>query len=53
MKPKNPKLIEEVDIEVVNQQPNAEERRAISSYIRAYKVKTKRSSAGSVRPANV
>ena len=51
MKPKNPKQIEEVDVEVVNRQPNREERREISAFIRSYKAKTKRSSTISARPA--
>ena len=33
MKPKNPKLIEEMDVEVVNRQPTANERSEISEYI--------------------
>ena len=45
MKPKNPKLIEEIDVEVVNRQPTAEERQEISAFIRAYKAKSKRPSA--------
>lgn len=51
MKPKRPKLIEEVDVEVVNRQPNDEERRSISAFIRAYKAKTNRPSAASTSPA--
>lgn len=50
MKPKNPKLIEEVDVEVVNRQPDIEERREISAFIRSYKAKAKRSSIVSTRP---
>ncbi|QMW03734.1 hypothetical protein [Spirosoma foliorum] len=41
MKPKSPKLIEEIDVEVVNRQPNATERQEISAFIRSYKTKTK------------
>ncbi|MVM29101.1 hypothetical protein GO755_03585 [Spirosoma sp. HMF4905] len=41
MKPKNPKLIEEVDVEVVNRQPTLEERQEISAFIRSYKAKPK------------
>ncbi|GAB3701920.1 hypothetical protein GCM10027592_30720 [Spirosoma flavus] len=44
MKPKHPKLIEEIDVEVVNRQPNLEERREISAFIQAYKAKPKNSS---------
>lgn len=50
MKPKNPKLIEEIDVEVVNRQPNLEERREISAFIRSYKSKAKRSSTVSTHP---
>jgi hypothetical protein len=50
MKPKNPKQIEEMDVEVVNRQPNVEERQEISAFIRSYKAKTKGSSTGSTRP---
>lgn len=51
MKLKNPKLIEEVNVEVVNRQPNVEERREISAFIRSYKAKAKRSSTTSAQPA--
>lgn len=50
MKPKNPKLIEETDVEVVNRQPTLEERREISAFIRSYKAKTKGTSTISTRP---
>lgn len=50
MKPKHPKLIEEIDVEVVNRQPTAEEHREISTFIRAYKAKTKRSVSNAARP---
>lgn len=50
MKPKNPKLIEETDVEVVNRQPTVEERREISAFIRSYKAKTKGTSTISTRP---
>lgn len=50
MKPKNPKLIEEIDVEVVNRQPNSEERREISAFIRSYKAKTKGAPTVSTRP---
>lgn len=50
MKPKNPKLVEEMDVEVVNRQPGAEERREISAFIRSYKAKTRSSSTGLARP---
>ncbi|WP_420150241.1 hypothetical protein [Spirosoma sp.] len=49
MKPKNPKLIDEIDVEVVNRQPTVDERREISAFIRSYKAKTKRSPAISAR----
>ncbi len=51
MKPKRPMLIEEVDVEVVNRQPNGEERRSISAFIRAYKAKMNQPSATSTSPA--
>lgn len=50
MKPKSPKLIEEIDVEVVNRQPTVEERREISAFIRSYKAKTKKSTTMSARP---
>lgn len=53
MKPKHPKLIEEVDVEVVNRQPNEEERREISAFIRAHKAKMNRPSTASTRSIKV
>ena len=50
MKPKSPKLIEEMDVEVVNRQPSVEERREISAFIRSCKSKGKASSTASTRP---
>lgn len=41
MKPKNPKLIEEMDVEVVNRQPTETERSEISGYIARDKEKLK------------
>lgn len=41
----NPKLIEEIDAEVVNRQPSAEERKEISAFIKTYKAKKTRSSS--------
>ncbi|GAB3982904.1 hypothetical protein GCM10028806_55510 [Spirosoma terrae] len=50
MKPKNPKLIEEIDVEVVNRQPTSEERLEISAFIHSYKAKVKKTSTVSARP---
>ena len=46
----NPKLLDEIDVEVVNRQPNAQERREISAFIRAYKEKVKRSTQSAGKP---
>lgn len=53
MKPKNPELIDEIDVEVVHRQWAADERREISAFIRSYKSKLQHAAAGSTRPAKV
>lgn len=46
---KKPKLIKEVDVEVVNRQPTVEERLEISAFIHSYKARAKRVPANSTQ----